>query len=141
MKCERFNEVVKTMTDLQQKVLLKKASEYATDDDRLFNFKRAAASLGCTPEMALLGMLVKHIVSVVMMVEDIEKGRFRNDMNVWDEKLGDIQNYCTLLKGLVIERQETAAREDIINLCTTPVTPHIEFGWRRSRKRSKRKRR
>ena len=38
-------------------VLLGKAKEYATDDDRLSNFKQVAAFRGISPEQALAGMI------------------------------------------------------------------------------------
>ena len=80
-----------------------KAGEYATDEDRLRNFKLAAALERCTPERALLGMWTKHLVSVIDIIEGIDQGK-PIDRKLWDEKIGDSINYHLLLNGLVIER-------------------------------------
>lgn len=92
-----------------QDLLKVKATEYVEKapegmEDRLSNFKTAAALLKESPEKALLGMLVKHIVSVRDMVYDIDIDR-SHEIRVWREKLGDIINYCFLLYAL-INREE-----------------------------------
>lgn len=58
-----INEQIKTCTD----VLIGKAKEYATDDDRLHNFKNAAGMMGCDPKEALAGMMAKHTISIYDM--------------------------------------------------------------------------
>lgn len=93
-----FNKVLDQMIDHCRTVLGTKADEYATED-RLHNFKRAAALKGETPRQALLGMMVKHTVSVY----DLGMGADQVPAAVWDEKIGDHLNYLILLKALTIE--------------------------------------
>lgn len=83
-----------------------KAQEYSSSTDRLHNFKRAGAMQGITPEKALIGMLAKHLVSVMDMIDDLAKDQ-HHPIPVWDEKLGDAINYLCLLEGLIVERSVT----------------------------------
>jgi len=85
--------------------LKSKGEEYARGD-RLSNFKKAAALQGITPERALLGMLTKHIVSVMDLVGDIDTGKVA-PLPQWAEKIGDSINYHILLKALIHERLES----------------------------------
>ena len=75
------------------------AEEYASDVDRLSNFKRAARLKGTTLPQAVTGMMVKHTVSVYDMVESGEAFTAA----AWDEKIGDHINYLILLKATLIE--------------------------------------
>ncbi len=88
-----------------KEVLIKKAGEYARGGDRLSNFKKAAGAMSCTPEKALIGMLMKHIISIVDYTDDIEKGQLA-PRKQWDEKIGDAINYLILFDGLITERLE-----------------------------------
>lgn len=96
MTNEQFDWILNQRMEKMGKVLGSKAKEYAGDDDRLHNFKRAAAMQGCTPEQALWGMMVKHIISVQDMVQSGEP----QDAAMVDEKIGDLINYAVLLEAL-----------------------------------------
>ena len=72
--------------------LARKQKEYATED-RLHNFKVAAAFQQCTVPQALFGFLTKHLVSLSDM---IRSGESYSD-DIWDEKIGDSINYLFLL--------------------------------------------
>lgn len=94
-----FNSLLDERLAKTKSVLASKATEYATDEDRLHNFKVAAAITGVTPAQALLGMWVKYVVSICDMV--------RSDMpygvGQWDEKIGDAVNYLVLLEAIIHE--------------------------------------
>lgn len=96
-----WEKVLERRLQLTVKVLGNKEKEYASDDDRLHNFKATAEMLRCTPAQALLGMVAKHLTSVVDAVKD-EKVLTRQQ---WDEKLGDIINYMILLEGITFEEE------------------------------------
>lgn len=100
MKREDFDLIVEKRIESITKILSKKAEEYASDDDRFHNFKRAAAILETTQEKALAGMLVKHIVSVLDIINNPDKC----SVAVFDEKIGDSINYLILLEGTLYER-------------------------------------
>ena len=107
MDQEEFEDIFETQVGLSRNVLVTKAREYATDDDRLHNFEVAASLIGGTPEQALWGFLVKHLVSISDM---IASGQDHPDA-MWDEKLGDAINYLFLLRAQVVESKK--------KLCTT----------------------
>ncbi len=84
--------------------LLTKAKEYARGD-RLHNFKKAAGLSGWTPEKVCFGFMMKHLVSVADIVNDLDGGT-RASSAMLDEKVGDAINYLILLRALFHERPE-----------------------------------
>lgn len=100
MTNEDFEKVLKSRIEKINKVLGNKAKEYASKNDRLHNFNEAKSFFRCnTKEYALLGMLNKHLVSVVDMVEKYEKHGILPSQNILDEKIGDTVNYLILLEA------------------------------------------
>jgi len=79
-------------------VLTAKNKSYASDSDKLSNFK-AAAKYSFSETGALWGFLVKHIVSV----EEIVLGTKPATQEFIDEKLGDFRRYLILLEALWLE--------------------------------------
>lgn len=113
MKTEDFNKVISAQIKLSTDVLVKKAKEYATDD-RLHNFKTAAALQECTPKQALGGMMAKHTVSVYDMINNDDATYY--PIELWEEKIGDHINYLLLLRAIVAEdamNHFTALSQDI----------------------------
>lgn len=101
MKTEQFNAIVADRKAAISGTLQRKAAEYASQD-RLYNFKRAAEFMRTTPEKALLGMLSKHFVSVLDLIEE----RIPATKAMIDEKVGDAINYLILLEALLKEKQQ-----------------------------------
>lgn len=97
MTTERFNKIVEDQLDRIKNMLVKKAGEYNLEEDRLGFFKRAAGLAQITPEQALYGFLLKHIVSVSDMITSGKE--YPKDL--WLEKITDIENYLILLLGLI----------------------------------------
>jgi hypothetical protein len=97
-----FDSMLESTFDDLRSLLCSKSKEYSTQEDKLANFKSAAAYLGCEPETALMGMWVKHLVSVKDYVRRLEMGD--GSMNNWQEKIYDTINYALLLKALLAER-------------------------------------
>lgn len=83
-----------------QELLVIKGHEYVRNNDRFHNFNRTAAMNRETPTRALHGMLSKHIVSYLDMLDDIDKGIMPSD-NTVNEKLGDILVYFHLQEALI----------------------------------------
>lgn len=94
-----FNEVVDRRIGLIKSILTKKGKEYSSDNDRLYNFKRAAEIERCTQKRAWLGKYTKHLVSVLDLVE----GRIEPTQALIDEKIGDSINYHILLEAMFKE--------------------------------------
>lgn len=99
MKDEQFNASIDYTLTAANNMLTRKSSGYSKQDDRLHNFRVAAALNGCTMEQALWGMLTKHIISIRDMVLSGES--YSDD--VWDEKVGDAINYLAILKAITVE--------------------------------------
>lgn len=104
MDTAAFNKVVDRRIQRVRDILMAKAKEYAIGD-RLYNFKRAATILGTTPEKALAGMFMKHLVSVLDLVE----GSTEATEAMADEKIGDAINYLILLDAIFKERRDAIA--------------------------------
>jgi hypothetical protein len=88
-----FEKVVERRCELIKSVLISKAKEYASDVDRLHNFK-VAGNLNInieTPEQALWGMLRKHLVSIIDIIANTHWGKYPAQA-VRDEKIGDAQS-------------------------------------------------
>ena len=91
---------------LDDKIVLgNKNEEYAPGDDKLANFKKAAAALGVTPEQALWGFTMKHIISV----QDIINGEAGYTPERLREKCGDLRRYTILLEEIMEERHNREA--------------------------------
>jgi len=81
--------------------MTRKGMEYSRNEDKLHNFKRAAKMLGVTPEMALVGMMAKHLVSILDMVDDLQYRDSRPAPELLAEKMNDTHNYLYLLEALL----------------------------------------
>lgn len=111
MNSDDFNKVLQIRIEQIRNVLMAKAKEYARNDDRLRNFKRAGAMQNITPEEALIGMFAKHMVSIMDLVDDLGHGQ-HSHTEIWNEKLGDAINYMILLEGLITERYNSNIYKD-----------------------------
>jgi len=99
MKNKEFEKILKTSIDKIQSTLGAKADEYAMNGDRLYNFKIASRMNGNTPQEALWGMAMKHLVSV----KDLVTGQLKNTEHMVDEKCIDLINYLILLIAVLAE--------------------------------------
>lgn len=114
-----FSKAVSDEIDYCKSLLIKKGLEYAFDatssetdlqaawsgisaNDRLASFKKVAALTGTTPKIALLGMMMKHIVSVSDMCMDNNL----YTLEKWREKLTDSINYFLILYAMIYEETE-----------------------------------
>ena len=102
-----FERIFEEQVERSRSVLISKAKEYATED-RLHNFKVAAALEGKTPEQALAGMMAKHTVSVY----DMASSGLVYPIELWQEKITDHINYLFLLNAIVREQWITDARKE-----------------------------
>lgn len=102
MTAQEFDAILGRRLEKTRLVLSVKAGEYATGADRLHNFKRAAELTRTTQAKALLGMLAKHLVSVVDVVEAHDTESLAPGA-VIDEKIGDAVNYLVLLEAVLRE--------------------------------------
>lgn len=99
---QQFEAMIEDTFSKAGNLLKQKSAEYATKD-KFHNFNVAGEMAGTSPEMALRGMLAKHIVSVWDLIDIHDQG-FDISQDMWDEKCLDVINYMVLLRGLVSVR-------------------------------------
>lgn len=99
-------------------MLVKKALEYADGNDRLHNFRVAAAISGDPMKKVLAGMMVKHTTSVYDMCHDLQQS-FSEEM--WNEKITDHINDLLLLGAVIFEEEGFGEQE------ATDMLDHINY--------------
>ena len=104
METKQFNWIIGKRCDTIKEVLCKKAEEYASEEDRLHNFKSAVGFTKLSPEQSLWGMATKHFVSVKDIVDKCQDPNYRPKQELMLEKIGDSINYLILLEALLTER-------------------------------------
>lgn len=97
MDAKQFNDIIIKMQEWQRNTLVSKAEEYATDQDRLHNFKKIADFVGITPAQVGLVLMLKNLVSLTDAIM-FEK---RMTPEFLDEKIGDPYNYLPLIRALL----------------------------------------
>jgi len=106
-----FEEVLSARLYKTRAVLSAKAGEYASIQNRHHNFDVAARIANTTPEQALCGMMMKHLVSVFDLIAwTNDSDEYKITEAMIDEKIGDLINYLILLEGLLLRRIK--AREE-----------------------------
>jgi hypothetical protein len=103
MNTEKFKEAIEKHIGQINSNLLAKAKEYASDADRLHNFNRASGITGECREKALFGFALKHLVSTMDIIDDVNKGKLPTQAML-DEKLGDLGTYIALLHASIQDR-------------------------------------
>lgn len=103
----QFTEILSARIQAIVDTLGSKAKEYAIGD-RLYNFKRAAEISRTTPAKALAGMWMKHVVSVIDLIE----GSTEPTAERINEKIGDAINYLILLEAIFAESRGAGSMDD-----------------------------
>lgn len=115
MNNNEFEIAIKKHLDTINNNLIVKAKEYATDGDRLHNFNRAAEVTGESREKALFGFALKHLVSVMDMIDDVP-GKIPTQAKL-DEKVGDLGTYIALLYASIQDRIKCCGDWDENGIC------------------------
>lgn len=110
MKAADFEKISKELMDHCWDIMFSKAKEYASDEDRLANFKQPTTLFHTNPAKIALFYDSKHIASMVKMADDIDKGILPSKEFLM-EKVGDYINYGLLFYSAVMEMIE-AQEED-----------------------------
>jgi hypothetical protein len=99
MKQEDFDKLVDTIFSDLKTILSSKAKQYAGDQDRLDQFKRATVFTNLPAHRNLAGLMVKHTTSVYDMLQALNLTDY--PISLWEEKIYDHINYLLLLMGLI----------------------------------------
>lgn len=89
--------------------LSNKSTEYAVSTDKLHNFNKAvvaAAGRYNTREGALFGMMLKHWVSILDILDKLDDGTLPTQ-RILSEKFGDMIAYLLLLEASIQHRLDT----------------------------------
>ena len=97
LSSEAASHIIRSRCSKILLVLDNKAKEYVRNGDRLHNFNRASQMRNIIREKALLGMMDKHTISILDMIDDLDAGKLPTAAMV-DEKIGDAINYLILLE-------------------------------------------
>lgn len=107
MTHETFEKLLAQRLEKIKATLASKATEYATLD-RLHNFSRAADITGETAAQVCIGFFVKHLVSLLDIVDETAEGNFAKlTRPILDEKIGDAINYLILLEAIFVQVAES----------------------------------
>lgn len=110
MNVDEFDAVTDHVFNLAKTTLRKKNTEYSGGGDRLHHFKVAARIQDCSPELALRGMAMKHLVSILDAFDDSADPAYVPPESLIVEKINDAINYLVLYAGLCRERQRAARK-------------------------------
>lgn len=103
MTPDAFKKVLEARVEKIRATLIRKAEQYCRNNDRLHNFRRAAAFRNKSMAEVLGGFLLKHVVTLYDIIDDIEAGRPVSEA-LFDEVVGDFINYAILLEGVCHEK-------------------------------------
>jgi hypothetical protein len=107
MNQEQFDSVLQKRLDAIRNTLASKGKEYGKTD-RLHNFIRASDIIREPREKCLRGMMLKHIVSVLDIIENWQEEKV--SVAMIDEKIGDNIVYLILLEAMLKEDINAAGR-------------------------------
>ena len=100
---EQFDRLVEERLNSTKQTLIIKGKEYRRNNDPLHNFNVAAQLGKTTREKALWGFALKHYVSFMDILDDIEKNNLPTDELI-SEKIGDLINYLILCEASIKEK-------------------------------------
>ncbi len=100
MTPEDFETLVQNRIEECEAILFyEKDKEYTQNDDRLHNFKTAGKIQGITTEKAVVGMMMKHFVSILDMVDNPDTVT----KPMVDSKFSDAINYMYFIEAALTE--------------------------------------
>lgn len=109
MSPNEFHTLMETTFNSLRQLTAVKSGEYASDSDKLSNFRAASQRLGQLPEQVLLVYLDKHYAAICNFVQDLAKGRTRTRSEAIEGRVHDMMVYGVLLLALLRERGELNA--------------------------------
>lgn len=99
LSTEQFQVYLEDRLNKIRSVLGSKGAEYAVDDDRMHNFNLALAVAPNykSREEAIFGMMLKHWVSILDIIDNTKRSIIPTDYLI-NEKFGDMINYLILME-------------------------------------------
>ena len=103
MEEKDFQRVLTQRLQKIEQTLGQKAKEYAVKGDKLHNFNVGARITGQIREKVLWGFALKHYISFLDILDNVEKGKLPTEEMV-DQKIGDLINYLVLVEASLKDR-------------------------------------
>jgi hypothetical protein len=100
---DQFDKLVTARLNLTRQTLIIKGKEYRRNNDPLHNFNVAAQLGNTTREKALWGFALKHYLSFMDILNDIEKNNLPTEELI-SEKIGDLINYLILCEASIKDK-------------------------------------
>jgi hypothetical protein len=97
---EDFDDVIEEFNEATVEILQSKGEEYATENDRLMNFRTVGEMAGLEPEEVTVTYLLKHVQRLSKAVrEDEYQWDWRHDdgSEALKQRVADSINYLLLL--------------------------------------------
>ena len=102
-KEKQFEEVIESTLKQIRELLITKGKEYRRNNDPYHNFNVGAKKTDKTPEEVLQGFLLKHLISVDDIRNDLKEGIMPKSDKV-HEKYNDILVYFLIEKAMLLDR-------------------------------------
>lgn len=110
MDAQKFEKLCRELLDKSEDTLFRKSKEYATDEDRLANFRQPTSMTGMSTAEVCLMYQMKHICSVTKIAKETSKGILPTK-ELLQEKCQDMLNYTLIFYTTVCELIEKAQAE------------------------------
>lgn len=107
MKIDKFEELFyEVIKECKRKALVDKSQEYVRGDNKFHNFIRAGEVRHKHPIDAEEGMRIKHVVSILDMIDDATQHNIYPNKKLAMEKITDNIVYQIILLGMLIEGKD-----------------------------------
>jgi hypothetical protein len=101
-----FDLTINNRLDYVKDLLITKSKEYVRGNSKFHNFDRASALTGECREKVLWGFLLKHIISIQDMINDMNSNKdFIPDKKIVSEKITDNILYLLLLEASINDKR------------------------------------
>lgn len=110
MTQREFNRIIRAAEERKLAIMQSKGNEYCrSEEDRLANFKRIAATLNLSPIQVWYVYFQKHMDAIISYINTGKEGS-----EPIDGRIDDASVYLDLLRGFVAEHriEKNAGRED-----------------------------
>lgn len=109
MNAKKFEELCKELLSKSNDTLFNKSKEYATDVDRLANFRQPTSMMGISAAEVCLMYQMKHICSIAKIAKESSAGVLPTKELV-QEKCQDMLNYTLIFYTIMCEMIEEESK-------------------------------
>lgn len=132
MDKKKFEKLCKDLLAQSNKTLFDKSQEYASDDDRLANFRQPTAMMDMSTAEVCLMYQMKHIASISKMAKESSQGILPTKA-LLKEKCQDMINYTLIFYTAMMEMIEEenaiqkAAEKEAAEMAEEPQSEVVDL--------------